>query len=189
MRVDMPRALSADLSPQLAPGWGTAREVLKVKSAFARPHLVELRWGRTTSLRFLRGGGARLSESANYALLLRLRSTEVGSKMWSQHSDEYAWHRSRFSSRYKFGLLRLRKPFAKQGEDICKRGHCLHCPPVAVVGVASCSSQGDTLVEWLLCCRPLRSDVFCGTGHMRLSGYRVAGLLVRMLFAIQAICG
>jgi len=48
------------LFPQLAPGWGTAREVLKVKSAFARPHLVELRWGRTTSLRFLRGGGSPL---------------------------------------------------------------------------------------------------------------------------------
>ena len=44
--------------------------------------------------------------------------------MWSSRSDDYAWHRSHFGSRCKLGLLQSRKPFAKQAEDICKRGHC-----------------------------------------------------------------
>ena len=44
--------------------------------------------------------------------------------MSSTRSDEYAWHRSHFGSRYTFGLLRSREPFVEQGEDTCKRGHC-----------------------------------------------------------------
>jgi len=40
-------------------------------------------------------------------------------------------------------------------------------------------------VEWLLRCRPPRSDAFCDTGHLRLSGCCVAGLRVRMLFTIH----
>jgi len=120
----MPRALSP-ASSLVSTGAGDCPGVLKVKSAFSRPHLVELRWGRATSSSPLTGGrGATLRESANYALLLRLRSTEVGCKMLSSHSDEYTWHHSHFGARYNFGLLRPRKPFAEQGEDTCKHGHC-----------------------------------------------------------------
>ena len=112
---------STNPSPRLAPGWGTAREVFRVKSASARPHHVGL---GSHYFPALSEGGFRVSESANYALLRRLRSTEVGSKMWSTRSDDYAWHRNDFGSRYKAGLLQSRAPFAKHGEDSCKRGHC-----------------------------------------------------------------
>jgi hypothetical protein len=60
------------------PGWGTAREVLMMVSAFARPYLAKLWWGLTTPARFLRG--ARLSETANHGPLLRLGSNQVRSK-------------------------------------------------------------------------------------------------------------
>jgi len=118
-RVPFPRPL-----PQLAPGRGTAREVLKVKSAFARPYLVELRWVRAASSRLLAGGGGGLRGSAHYALLPRLGGTEVGCKMSFPQSDEYTWHRSHFGAGHNFGLLRSLKPFAEQGENTCKHGHC-----------------------------------------------------------------
>jgi len=51
------RPFRRPLPPQLAPGRGTAREVLRVKSSSARPHHAERRWGRTTSLRSPGGGG------------------------------------------------------------------------------------------------------------------------------------
>jgi hypothetical protein len=54
---------------RLVLGWGTARDVLRVLSAFDRPLLVQLHWGRFPCTFCW---GACLSEPANHGLLLRL---------------------------------------------------------------------------------------------------------------------
>ncbi len=59
---------------RLVLGWGTAREVLRVLSAFARPLLVQVHWGRLPCTFCL---AACLSESANHGLLLLLENIEV----------------------------------------------------------------------------------------------------------------
>jgi len=128
---------------QLAPGWETAREVLKVKSAFARPHLVELRRAALSPCALRRRGAACVSQPtmlccSGWGVVrsaakcgLRVQMTMLGTV-------------AIFAQGVSLGCCDHQAFCETRGRQLL--AWAWHCPPVAVVGTAARSRQCGALL-------------------------------------------